>query len=724
MSSTTLASGVSHSPLAELTSHIFPPPEFAIVGAGVAGLTTAALLERARIPYVILERRKEGTHLEGSDLGLFPAAVRILSDLGFNEAYWHEHSSVVEHVHLCRARSADEQQQQPGLSSPRHANHNHRNSYHLDSAALRAAQAQIHAMVGAPPLKTLNMEKVLGPGQFMRMTNRRSLMTALQRMVPRSKILFDTSVIQCTENENHVELVFTHRNAISALTVPVVLGADGVKSVCRQLIEAARQQRHPADAAAPPPPLSAPRYVGEICFRGSFALNPDAVPADDFQNGGLQRRAYVDEQHPAHATVLRHVEELLLKDDFHKPASMSLYYDRDRRFSFGFLNETGSLAYWWVREKWAGSRDEFRALQRKLADKPDWPEPLRSMYALTRPADFYLQPIVDREHDAEPEAWHSHRCVLLGDAAHPATPALFQGANLAIEDAHLLVHLIASHPPTVAPATIFHQFAAARIKHVSRIQRESFRQSKVSQWDSKPSVLLRDAVLKLVPARLIESKLRKASTWDPATALRDVVAGSQQARGKHKSRKPSGGDRVLGTPDSAYGTLRSFASSSTLASSYAAGAPPALSSCSPDMMYRASFLSDMERGIDALDLGGCPSPTVDCGSPRPSLMHRTYVIGPGQLVSPPPSSAGSLASRSSSGGSSGRDVRYSLDSACTSGSSTSGGTGTLTRSRLSTAHSSLSFDVVAADADAAAAAAVERCEEEQHARRVAPTPHS
>ncbi|KAK5034539.1 hypothetical protein LTS07_003460 [Exophiala sideris] len=54
--------------------------------------------------------------------------------------------------------------------------------------------------------------------------------------------------------------------------------------------------------------------------------------------------------------------------------------------------------------------------------------------------------IFDRE-EMRPDQWHSRRCVLVGDAAHPTSPHLGQGANQALEDCFHLSHSL----PHLAP---------------------------------------------------------------------------------------------------------------------------------------------------------------------------------------------------------------------------------------------------------------------------------
>ncbi|KZP34264.1 FAD/NAD(P)-binding domain-containing protein [Athelia psychrophila] len=65
--------------------------------------------------------------------------------------------------------------------------------------------------------------------------------------------------------------------------------------------------------------------------------------------------------------------------------------------------------------------------------------------------------------------WHKGRVALLGDAAHPTSPHLGQGANQAFEDVYHLVRLLTQANPTAAPqptaalAAVFAEYEGLRI---------------------------------------------------------------------------------------------------------------------------------------------------------------------------------------------------------------------------------------------------------------------
>ncbi|KAI0692348.1 FAD/NAD(P)-binding domain-containing protein [Cerioporus squamosus] len=75
----------------------------------------------------------------------------------------------------------------------------------------------------------------------------------------------------------------------------------------------------------------------------------------------------------------------------------------------------------------------------------------------------------------ELKSWHKGRVVLIGDAAHPTSPHLGQGANQALEDIYHLVRLLVKHNPSAsAPSTatlesVFTELEQLRIARTSEL---------------------------------------------------------------------------------------------------------------------------------------------------------------------------------------------------------------------------------------------------------------
>ncbi|OSD03930.1 FAD/NAD-P-binding domain-containing protein [Trametes coccinea BRFM310] len=85
----------------------------------------------------------------------------------------------------------------------------------------------------------------------------------------------------------------------------------------------------------------------------------------------------------------------------------------------------------------------------------------------------------------ELESWHKGRIVLLGDAAHPTSPHLGQGANQAFEDIYHLVRLLvkynpeAGNPPTTLLTNIFTEYESARISRTSALVKRARKQGEI-----------------------------------------------------------------------------------------------------------------------------------------------------------------------------------------------------------------------------------------------------
>jgi 2-polyprenyl-6-methoxyphenol hydroxylase-like FAD-dependent oxidoreductase len=62
-------------------------------------------------------------------------------------------------------------------------------------------------------------------------------------------------------------------------------------------------------------------------------------------------------------------------------------------------------------------------------------------------------------------AWRSGRTLLLGDAAHAASPATGQGASMALEDAVVLAKSLRDAPDTAAALTLYETLRRPRVEH-------------------------------------------------------------------------------------------------------------------------------------------------------------------------------------------------------------------------------------------------------------------
>jgi 2-polyprenyl-6-methoxyphenol hydroxylase-like FAD-dependent oxidoreductase len=125
-----------------------------------------------------------------------------------------------------------------------------------------------------------------------------------------------------------------------------------------------------------------------------------------------------------------------------------------------------------------------------------WHEPIEAAVA-ARPEDtitgtgiYWRKPV---------RSWGRGRVTLLGDAAHPMTPDLSQGAAQALEDA---VVLSASLRAAGDPVTGLRRYEDARRKRTAQIVRRSYQAGRLAQASSALGARLRDGLMGTLPDRL------------------------------------------------------------------------------------------------------------------------------------------------------------------------------------------------------------------------------
>jgi 2-polyprenyl-6-methoxyphenol hydroxylase-like FAD-dependent oxidoreductase len=110
------------------------------------------------------------------------------------------------------------------------------------------------------------------------------------------------------------------------------------------------------------------------------------------------------------------------------------------------------------------------------------------------------------------DRWHRGRAVLLGDAAHPTTPNLGQGACMAIEDAVVLARSIAEARHCDEAFTRFHE---RRSRRTARAVRMSRWWGRVGLWKHPVLVALRNGVMRYGPPGWMERGGAAQYCYDP-----------------------------------------------------------------------------------------------------------------------------------------------------------------------------------------------------------------
>jgi 2-polyprenyl-6-methoxyphenol hydroxylase-like FAD-dependent oxidoreductase len=96
--------------------------------------------------------------------------------------------------------------------------------------------------------------------------------------------------------------------------------------------------------------------------------------------------------------------------------------------------------------------------------------------------------------------------ILVGDAAHPTTPNLGQGANMAIDDAIALARALKAEA-TLAAA--LQRYEAERLPRTRAIVARSWAFGRMCLWTSPLAVRLRELLVRSTPRSVMRGALRE-----------------------------------------------------------------------------------------------------------------------------------------------------------------------------------------------------------------------
>ncbi|MDQ3618879.1 MAG: FAD-dependent monooxygenase [Actinomycetota bacterium] len=376
-----------------------------VVGGGIAGPVVAMALQQAGIDATIYEAHPTSSDRQGSFLTLATNGIRAL-----------------------RAVGADQRVVAGGFSTPK--------------ILLRSTTGK---NLGEVPLGI-----ALPDGTSSHTLKRADLYQAIREEAVHRDITFEHGkrLINIEHASAGVRAIFEDGSDAAG---DVLIGADGVHSVVRRMI----------DVAAP-----APTYSGLIGL-GGYArdMQVEADPGDYIMMFG--KKAF-----------------------------------------FGYVLAPSREVWWFanvpVRDEPRGDmlhRLAPQGWQRRLVELfADDAGPAASLVRETYPADI-MRPTVIHSIPHLPR-WHDDRVTVIGDAAHAPTPTSGQGASLAIEDALVLAKCLRDRRD---PQLAFQSFESLRRRRVERIIKAAARTNSNKAAGGAARVL-RDAMLPMMLKMMTNSK--------------------------------------------------------------------------------------------------------------------------------------------------------------------------------------------------------------------------
>ena len=267
---------------------------------------------------------------------------------------------------------------------------------------------------------TVDLPRLLGPQYPATMgIMRQAVHEVLARELERLglPIRLGLSVSALAQTDHDVDVTFTDG---TRGTYDLVVGADGSGSAIREMMFG---------------PQVGPRYTGQMNWRATVSRPPEVTGRYSYFGPTIKSGFNPVSEREMYIYVVQNVAERPRWRDEELPAMLR-----------GLLGEFGGIL--------GRARDEVRDPQQIIC------RPVFSMIM--------------------PPPWYRGRVILIGDAAHTATPQLASGASIAIEDAVVLARHIRSDAPLETALAAFMQARYDRCRMVVENSEQ------LGEWEKRP----------------------------------------------------------------------------------------------------------------------------------------------------------------------------------------------------------------------------------------------
>lgn len=171
---------------------------------------------------------------------------------------------------------------------------------------------------------------------------------------------------------------------------------------------------------------------------------------------------------------------------------------------FGQIPVSDKQAYWFATfNAPAGERNPGEEKKTLLDIFGDWHAPIPALIEQSDETTILRNDIYDRN---PLKWWGTGRVTLLGDAAHPMSPNMGQGACQALEDAVVLGKCLLREPDLVAALRLYEAY---RISRTTTFVNQSRLIGQVGQWVNPSAISLRNFLMKHVVGRFQKEQLPK-----------------------------------------------------------------------------------------------------------------------------------------------------------------------------------------------------------------------